>query len=46
MVIDADFVVPLADHGIKIPEIVSQKIATEINVKLKFYMKEKAGKGV
>lgn len=45
MVIDADFVVPLADHGIKIPEIVSQKIATEINIKLKFYMKERVGKG-
>jgi polyisoprenoid-binding protein YceI len=45
MVIDANFVVPLADHGIKIPEIVSQKIATEINVKLKFDMKEKVGKG-
>jgi hypothetical protein len=33
--IDADFNVPLADHNISIPRIVSQKIATEIDVKLR-----------
>lgn len=31
--IDAEFSVPLADHDISIPQIVSQKIATEILVK-------------
>lgn len=30
--IDSNFFVPLADHGISIPSIVSQKIATEIEV--------------
>jgi len=45
MNIEANFTVPLADHNIKIPEIVSQKIATEIFVKLKFLLKEKEGKG-
>lgn len=30
--IDSNFLVPLADHGISIPSIVSQKIATEIEV--------------
>jgi len=33
--IDADFNVPLADHNISIPRIVSQKIATEIDVKFR-----------
>src|SRR5579864_3495440 len=32
--IESDFVVPLADHDISIPQIVSEKIATEIKVKL------------
>jgi len=32
MVIEAHFMVPLADHSITIPKIVSQKIATEIEV--------------
>ncbi len=39
--IEANFSVPLADHDITIPKIVSQKIATEILVKLKFDLKEK-----
>jgi hypothetical protein len=30
--IESQFVVPLADHNIRIPKIVSQKIATEIEV--------------
>lgn len=33
--IEADFNVPLADHNISIPRIVSQKIATEIDVKFR-----------
>jgi hypothetical protein len=33
--IDAHFFVPLADHNISIPTIVSQKIATEIEVEFK-----------
>lgn len=33
--IDADFNVPLTDHNISIPKIVSQKIATEIDVKFR-----------
>ncbi len=41
MIIDSDFNIMLVDHDIKIPEIVSQKIATEIFVKLKFFLKEK-----
>jgi polyisoprenoid-binding protein YceI len=34
MTITSDFEVPLADHDIPVPEIVSQKIATTIIVKL------------
>ena len=41
MNIDSDFNIMLADHDIKIPEIVSQKIATEIFIKLKFFLREK-----
>jgi hypothetical protein len=33
--IDSNFTVPLADHNISIPKIVSQKIATEIEVNFK-----------
>jgi hypothetical protein len=33
--IDTDFNVPLADHNISIPKIVSQKIATEIDIKFR-----------
>ncbi len=32
VIIEAHFIVPLADHSITIPKIVSQKIATEIEV--------------
>lgn len=35
LLIDAHFFVPLADHNISIPTIVSQKIATEIEVAFK-----------
>lgn len=42
--INSNFTVPLSDHDIKIPEVVSQKIATEIFVKLKFTLKEKQAK--
>jgi polyisoprenoid-binding protein YceI len=33
--IDADFNVPLGDHNISIPRIVSQKIATEIDIRFR-----------
>lgn len=33
--IDTDFNVPLADHNISIPRIVSQKIATEIDIRFR-----------
>jgi hypothetical protein len=36
--IGTSFVVPLADHNISIPRIVSQKIATEIEVQIKVRM--------
>jgi YceI-like domain len=39
--IDADFTVPLADHDIKVPKIVNEKIATEIMVKLNVLMVQK-----
>ena len=35
LVIESDFIVPLADHNISIPKIVNQKIASEIEVKLR-----------
>ena len=35
IVIESDFIVPLTDHIITIPKIVSQKIATEIEVHFK-----------
>ncbi len=34
LTVDAAFVVPLADHNISIPRIVSQKIATDIEVSM------------
>jgi polyisoprenoid-binding protein YceI len=37
--IDTKFIVPLADHNITIPNIVSQKIATEIEVDFKALMR-------
>ncbi len=39
--IDCTFTVPLADHDIKIPSIVTEKIATEIFVKLNVMMIQK-----
>jgi YceI-like domain len=33
--VDSEFTVPLADHNIRIPKIVNQKIATEIQVTFK-----------
>jgi polyisoprenoid-binding protein YceI len=39
--IDTDFNVPLADHNISIPKIVSQKIATEIDVKFRATLVQK-----
>jgi len=39
--IDSEFKVVLADHDITIPKVVNQKIATEIFVKLKFFMEER-----
>jgi hypothetical protein len=42
--IDSEFKVALADHDIEIPKVLNQKIATEINVKLKFNLVLKAKK--
>lgn len=39
--IDSDFTVPLIDHDIKVPQIVTEKIATEIFVKLNLVMVQK-----
>lgn len=39
--IDSEFLVPLADHNIAIPKIVSQKIATEIEVTFKGILNRK-----
>jgi hypothetical protein len=39
--IDCTFTVPLADHNIKIPSVVTEKIATEIYVKLNLLMVQK-----
>jgi hypothetical protein len=36
--IESNFIVPLADHNISIPKIVSQKIATEIEINFKANM--------
>ncbi len=40
LTIDSDFTVPLVDHDISIPQIVSEKIATEIKVKLTVTMRQ------
>ena len=37
--IDTDFIVPLTDHNISIPRIVSEKIANQIEVSIKASMK-------
>ncbi len=39
VVVESNFMVPLADHNIAIPNIVSQKIATEIEVDFRATMK-------
>jgi polyisoprenoid-binding protein YceI len=39
--IESNFTVPMADHDIKVPQIVSEKIATEIFVKLNLVMAQK-----
>jgi polyisoprenoid-binding protein YceI len=39
--IDSDFKVLLADHDIKIPTIISEKVATEIYIKLMIWMAPK-----
>lgn len=39
--IDSDFTVPLVDHDIKVPQIVTEKIATEIFVRLNLIMAQK-----
>lgn len=39
--IECDFTVPLADHDIKIPQVVNEKIATEIFVKLNVLLVQK-----
>lgn len=38
--IESNFVIPLTDHDIAIPQLVSEKIATEINVKLTATMRQ------
>jgi polyisoprenoid-binding protein YceI len=40
--IDSDFEVPLADHDIRIPKIVNQKIASIISVQVKATLKPKS----
>ena len=39
--IDSNFTIPLADHDIKVPQVVSEKIATEINVKMNVVLTQK-----
>jgi len=39
--IDSNFTIPLADHDIKVPQVVSEKIATEIIVKLNVVLTQK-----
>ena len=39
--VSSNFTIPLADHDIKIPQIVTEKIATEIIVKLNIAMTQK-----
>ncbi|MGC4022410.1 MAG: hypothetical protein QM734_10890 [Cyclobacteriaceae bacterium] len=41
MTINSSFNVPLADHDIQVPQIVSEKIATEIIVKLVVSLSQK-----
>ena len=39
--IDSNFTIPLADHDIKIPTVITEKIATEIIVKMNVAMTQK-----
>ena len=39
MYIESDFVVPLADHNIKVPRVVSEKLAHDISVSMKASLK-------
>jgi polyisoprenoid-binding protein YceI len=39
--IDSNFTIPLADHDIKIPQLVTEKIATEIIVKMSVALTQK-----
>ena len=39
--VDTDFIVPLSDHNISIPRIVSEKIANQIEVSIRASMKPK-----
>ena len=39
--VDSNFNIPLADHDIKIPQVITEKIATEIIVKLNVSMTQK-----
>src|SRR4029078_9093960 len=39
--IDTDFIIPLADHNISIPRIVSEKIANQIEVSIRASMSTK-----
>ena len=39
--VDSDFIVPLSDHNISIPRIVSEKIANQIEVSIRASMKPK-----
>lgn len=44
IVVTSDFIVPLADHNIKIPRIVYEKLAADINVTIKATLVPKAVK--
>jgi hypothetical protein len=39
--IDSNFTIPLADHDIKIPQVITEKIATEIIVKMNVALTQK-----
>jgi len=41
LTVKSNFTIPLADHDIKVPQIVTEKIATEIIVKLNVAMTQK-----
>jgi len=39
--VKSNFTIPLADHDIKVPQVVTEKIATEIIVKMNVAMTQK-----